>query len=263
MRKFLSGIWLVFLLGSCAAPVRIQAGPTAIVSPATVATSTAQFALTKEATPEPPAEPTVTATATITVTATAAAPLAEVIETAVATGDATAPAPGECRPKPIAVPPWPKATLRPNELDYDTGLHMTGTAQRIDLETYRLKVTGLVDHPLSLTYDELRCLPKVTDAPNLVCVGVFEDVATWSGVPIKDVLELAGVQKGATNLTLVSADGYEVNFDLDEARGDGNFLAYELYGKPLPVQHGFPLRAVFPGKVGAFWLKWLVEIRIF
>jgi DMSO/TMAO reductase YedYZ molybdopterin-dependent catalytic subunit len=139
---------------------------------------------------------------------------------------------------------------------------MTGTPQRIDLATYKLKVGGLVNHPLSLSYDDLRCMRQVTDNPDLVCPGVFTDYARWTGVPIKDILELAMVQPGATQLTLVSADGYEITLPLETAGNAKNFLAYEVNGETLPVLHGFPLRAVFPDMWGSYWLKWLVEIRI-
>jgi DMSO/TMAO reductase YedYZ molybdopterin-dependent catalytic subunit len=170
--------------------------------------------------------------------------------------------PGACQLVQVTQPPWPAQTLSPNELDPETGLHMTGKPQEIDLATYRLKVTGLVNHPLSLTYDELRCMPKVTDNPELICYGVFIDYATWTGVPIEYILELAGVRPEATVLNLVSADGYTVHIPLEEARQDQNFLAYEVNETTLPVQHGFPLRAVFPSMGGSYWLKWLVEIRI-
>ncbi len=156
----------------------------------------------------------------------------------------------------------PVATLRLDQLDMESGLHVTGHPVLVDLATYRLKVTGLVDHPLSLTYDQLRCLPRVTNHPLLVCPGVFEDQANWTGVPIKVVLEMADVQKEATDLTLVSADGYQVRLPLDQAMAGGDFLAYELEGQPLPVLHGFPLRAVLPGQYGSKWIKWLVEIKI-
>jgi DMSO/TMAO reductase YedYZ molybdopterin-dependent catalytic subunit len=167
-----------------------------------------------------------------------------------------------CQPEPVTQPPQPVKTFQPNEFDAENRLHVTGLPQWIDLATYRLKVTGLVDHPLSLSYDELRCLPNVTDNPDLVCPGVFTDYATWTGVPIGDVLALAGVQPEATDLTLISADGYEVSLPLEIASADKNFLAYEVNGKPLSIQHGFPLRAVFPEMWGSYWLKWLVEIRI-
>ncbi len=169
---------------------------------------------------------------------------------------------GTCQLEPVIQPPWPDRTFTPNELDSENGLHITGRPQQIDLATYTLQVSGLVDHPLSLTYDELRCMPKITDNPELNCPGVFIDSAIWTGVPIKHILELAGVQPGATKLTLVSADGYQVKLPLETASKDENFLAYEVDGKLLPVQHGFPLRAVFPSMWGSYWLKWLVEIRL-
>jgi DMSO/TMAO reductase YedYZ molybdopterin-dependent catalytic subunit len=167
-----------------------------------------------------------------------------------------------CQLDPAIQPPWPTDKLLPNELDPETGLHVTGKPQLIDLATYRLQVTGLVDQPLNLAYDEIRCMPNVTDNPELICPGVFTDRATWTGVPINHILELAGVQKGASELTLISGDGYQVELPLETANADKNFLAYEVDGMPLPVQHGFPLRAVFPGMWGSYWLKWLVEIRI-
>ena len=169
---------------------------------------------------------------------------------------------GGCQLSPVTQPPWPDKTFTPNEFDSETGLHITGHPQQIDLASYRLLVTGLVDHPLSLTYDELRCMPKVTNNPELVCPGVFTDHAAWTGVPIKYILELAGVQQDATYLTLVSADGYKVNLPIETASADDNLLSYEVNGNLLPVQHGFPLRAVFPDLWGSDWLKWLVEIRI-
>jgi DMSO/TMAO reductase YedYZ molybdopterin-dependent catalytic subunit len=147
-------------------------------------------------------------------------------------------------------------------LDQTTGLHVTGDPKIIDPATFRLKVTGLVDHPLSLSYDDLRCMPKVTASPTLVCPGFFEDNATWSGVPIKYVLGLAGVKSGATGISMLAADGYETRLDLKDALADGNFLAYEWNGQPLPVLHGFPVRAVFSALQGNTWVKWLLEIRL-
>ena len=147
-------------------------------------------------------------------------------------------------------------------VDPETGLHVTGTPVEVDIETYRLEVTGLVDHPLSLTYDELRCLPKVQATPELVCPGYFVDVATWAGVPLREVLRLAGVGEGATSLRLIAADGYSHRIDLTEDVLAGAFLAYELEGEALPVLHGFPVRFVWPGHSGNDWVKWLVAIEV-
>jgi DMSO/TMAO reductase YedYZ molybdopterin-dependent catalytic subunit len=166
-----------------------------------------------------------------------------------------------CKLTPVVAPttaPDPGYTA----LDPTTGLHMTGSAKTIDLASYRLQVTGLVDHPLSLSYDDLRCLPKVTASPPLICPGYFEDMAAWSGVPLKYVLELAGVQSGAKEIAMVSADKYENRTEIGDALMEENFLAYEWNGEPLPVLHGFPLRAVFPSMQGNKWVKWLLEIRV-
>jgi DMSO/TMAO reductase YedYZ molybdopterin-dependent catalytic subunit len=139
---------------------------------------------------------------------------------------------------------------------------MTGKVQLIDLDGYRLPVTGKVDRALELTYEEIRCLPKVEASPVLVCPGFFEDEATWAGTPIAEVLALAGVQPEAQRLELVSADGYTTLLSLDRALDRANFLAYEWDGEPLPRLHGFPLRVVIPDAQGNQWTKWLVEIRV-
>ena len=139
---------------------------------------------------------------------------------------------------------------------------MTGTPQDIDLASYRLKVTGRVDHPLSLTYDDLRCMPRIQTSDVLICPGYFEDEATWAGASLAHILDLASVQAGATRLTLVGADEYMAQVTLQQARAGNSYLAYEWEGKPIPILHGFPVRAVFPSLQGNTWVKWLVEIQV-
>jgi DMSO/TMAO reductase YedYZ molybdopterin-dependent catalytic subunit len=168
----------------------------------------------------------------------------------------------DCGLKPVKAPPYPKIIPGSTQLDETTGLHMTGKVQVIDLPAYRLRVTGLVEKELSLQYDELRCLPKVTANPLLVCRGFFEDKANWSGVPIAEILNLAKTLPEATTLTMISADGFKKKLDLSTAMHPENFLAYELEGQTLPILHGFPLRAVIPESEGNFWVKWIVEINI-
>lgn len=168
----------------------------------------------------------------------------------------------ECGLDPIIVPTRPAKIPASTQLDETTGLHMTGTVQEIDLATYRLKISGLVEQSIDLTLDELRCLPKVTASAELTCTGVFRDSGTWSGVPIRDVLELAGVLPGSKTVQFVSADGYKTAVSIDTALNPKNFLAYEMQGKPLPILHGFPLRAVLPDTPGNKWVKWLIELVV-
>ena len=173
------------------------------------------------------------------------------------------PMPSPCA-LPTIVPPTPPAeTPGYTQLDPDTGLHMTGRLQQIDLDDYRLQVTGKVDNPLSLTYDDVRCMPKVETAAKLVCPGFFVDEATWAGTPIRDVLALAGVQEGASELRLISVDGYSTSVPMSTALSETGFLAYEWEGEPLPILHGFPVRAVFPDVTGGKWVKWLVKIEVY
>lgn len=170
--------------------------------------------------------------------------------------------PTECDLAPITVPTLPAKIPGYLQVDPDTGLHMTGTPTQVDSDTYRLTITGMVDHPLSFTYEQLRCLPKITASPSLICEGFFVDVATWSGVDLKSLLDLAGIQKSANQIKLRAADGYAIAVPLESALKEGNFLAYELNGKTLPVLQGFPLRAVFPSLNGLYWAKWLVGIEV-
>ena len=167
-----------------------------------------------------------------------------------------------CTLSPLAEPPTPSKVPGYAELDPSTGLHVTGTAQPIDRETYRLEVTGKVDHPLALGYDELRCMPRTSGRPVLICPGFFSDTASWTGVPLKYVIDLAGAKPDAKEVSLTGADNYTATLSMDVATASGNFLAYEWEGKALPKLHGFPLRAVLPGLEGNRWVKWLLKIEI-
>jgi DMSO/TMAO reductase YedYZ molybdopterin-dependent catalytic subunit len=164
--------------------------------------------------------------------------------------------------EPVVQPTLPAKVPGYLQVDPATGLHMTGTPTVVDLATYRLKVSGKVDHELSLTYDQIRALPRVTASPELVCPGYFADDATWTGVPLKTILDMAGVQPDATEVIMKSADGYSTGTHLETALESGGFLAYELDGRPLPVLQGFPLRAVFPGEAGGLWAKWLTDVSL-
>jgi len=90
----------------------------------------------------------------------------------------------------------------------------------IDFSSYRLSVTGLVENPISFTYDELRCLPKITADPNLACRGFFDDVANWSGVLIYVILQQAKPLAEAKRVILISADGYQADISLGVATDD-------------------------------------------
>ena len=255
MRSILTGIALVVVLvlvGCASQPPTVEAPAEAVASTPTVGETA-----TAAATESPTEADTPAAAATD-------APPAEETPTTVATNTplAITPAPSPCVLSAVIAPTPPAVTPIYAGLDPDTGLHVTGSAQPIELESYRLEVTGLVDRPLSLTYDDLRCMSKVQAMVTLVCPGYFIDEATWAGVPIREVLELAGVQEEAAGLKLIGADGYARTVPLDEKLLETAYLAYEWEGEPLPALHGFPVRVVIPDYVGGAWVKWLVEIEV-
>ncbi len=171
--------------------------------------------------------------------------------------------PGPCVLPHLVMPPTPAKIPGYTELDPTTGLHVTGTMRQVDAARYRLEVTGKVSKPLSLTYDDLRCMPRTESRPKLVCPGFFEDTATWAGTPLASVLELAKVHADATGVRLTGADNYSASMSLKAAASGQNFLAYEWEGKALPALHGFPVRAIFPGSEGNQWVKWLTRIEVY
>jgi DMSO/TMAO reductase YedYZ molybdopterin-dependent catalytic subunit len=137
----------------------------------------------------------------------------------------------------------------------------------VDSGTWSLNVHGLVNSPATLTYDQLMALPSVEEYATLECVsnklgGDLMSTAKWKGVRLGDVLNAAGVAPGADYVVFRCYDGYDVGIPLDRAMMDGTILAYEMNGVPLPVEHGFPLRAIVPGLYGMMNAKWITEIEL-
>jgi DMSO/TMAO reductase YedYZ molybdopterin-dependent catalytic subunit len=141
-------------------------------------------------------------------------------------------------------------------------LHTTGEPVDVDLSEYRLTVDGLVDNPLSLTYEDILARPSVTEVVLLICTTVFVDNAEWTGTPLAGILEQAGVQAEAKRVEFFGADGYRTSVYIDEAMAPGTLVAYEVNGEVLPREHGYPLRMVVEGKYGSRWAKWLVRIEV-
>lgn len=143
------------------------------------------------------------------------------------------------------------------------GLHVTGVMKEIDIATFRLAVTGRVDNPLSLTFDDVKGFPAVDRKATLECPGYFVDQGVWTGVPLKTILDLAEVEEGATMVVFREVEGgYAKKLPVDVARRDGVMVSYRFDGREFPPVHGYPLRMVVDGEAGAFWVKWLGEIQI-
>jgi DMSO/TMAO reductase YedYZ molybdopterin-dependent catalytic subunit len=141
-------------------------------------------------------------------------------------------------------------------------LHITGAAQHVDMAGYSFTVDGLVETPLKLSYEELQRFTPVTKVVTLVCPEFFVDIAEWTGVPVVTLLNLAEVKPEATQAVVYSVDGYWQTLGLQTVLKDGVFLAYKVNGQVLPEEHGYPVRLVVDGEIGATWIKWVNRIEL-
>jgi DMSO/TMAO reductase YedYZ molybdopterin-dependent catalytic subunit len=143
------------------------------------------------------------------------------------------------------------------------GLHVTGSPITVDIASYRLAVSGSVQHPLSLSYDEILEMPSVREQVNLVCPGVFVDKGVWTGVPLRDILKKAGLEENSIRVAFISVDErYRAELPLRKALGDGFLIAYEFNGKTFDRRNGFPVRLVAKNEPGYYWVKWLGRIEV-
>ena len=141
---------------------------------------------------------------------------------------------------------------------------------RPDLDTWRLRVTGMVDRPLELTFDELVAMPLHEQYVTIACVsnevgGGLVGNALWRGVRLKELLDRAGVQPAATQIVGRAVDGFTVGFPTVWALADEreSLVAVAMNGEALPADHGFPARLIVPGLYGyVSATKWLAEIEL-
>lgn len=160
----------------------------------------------------------------------------------------------------------------------------------VDPATWQLTIDGLVERPLSLGLRELSNLPSHTLVATLECAGNGRallnppvegekwnlgavSTAEWTGVPLVEVLDRAGVKPSAQEILFRGTDGGEVDgrsgtvrfersLQLAQARDRDILLAYAMNGEQLPVQHGFPLRLIVPSWYAVASVKWLTEIEV-
>ena len=140
---------------------------------------------------------------------------------------------------------------------------------RIDLEQWRLRITGMVERPQEFTYADLAAMPVIEADVTLTCVsneigGRLLGNARWLGIPLPALLERAGVKPGATQIVGRSVDGFTAGFPTEVALdGRTAMVALAMNGEVLPTEHGFPVRLVVPGLYGyVSATKWLAEIQL-
>jgi DMSO/TMAO reductase YedYZ molybdopterin-dependent catalytic subunit len=141
---------------------------------------------------------------------------------------------------------------------------------RVETATWTLSIDGMVDHPFSLTYGELLAMEMHEQYVTIACVsnevgGDLVGNALWKGVRLRELLDRAGVQAGATQIVGHAFDGWTAGFPtawLDDPDREA-LVAVAMNGEPLPPDHGFPARLIVPGLYGyVSATKWLTRIGL-
>jgi len=161
---------------------------------------------------------------------------------------------------------------------------------KLNPSIWRLNVGGLVERPLSLSLRDLKNMRSQTLVVTLECAGNGRSLldppiegerwdlgavstAEWTGVPLAEVLERAGIRAGACEVLFRGVDRgtvpgrtgpvhFERSLTLNEASSSEILLAYAMNGEPLPIEHGYPLRVIVPGWYAVTSVKWLSEIAV-
>jgi DMSO/TMAO reductase YedYZ molybdopterin-dependent catalytic subunit len=156
--------------------------------------------------------------------------------------------------------------VTPNEDFYriDTAL----TVPQVSREGWRLKIHGMVDRELELTFDDLLARDQIEAYVTLACVsnpigGPYVGNALWQGVRLADLLAEVGVHPDSTQLLSTSVDGWTCGTPVSSLTDGRNaMLAIAMNGEPLPAEHGYPVRMVVPGEYGyVSATKWVVDMN--
>ena len=140
-----------------------------------------------------------------------------------------------------------------------------GVLQTATSPDYRLTVEGRVGRPLTFTLAELLALPAREATLPIACVEGWSYSARWRGIPVRDLLVMAGARPGATvHVHSLEANGpYSISsLDQDQARDHDTMLATHLDDQPLDLDHGYPLRLIGPGRPGVNQTKWISRLVI-
>jgi DMSO/TMAO reductase YedYZ molybdopterin-dependent catalytic subunit len=130
---------------------------------------------------------------------------------------------------------------------------------------YRLVVEGAVDRHLEFSLDDLRALPQRQAELPIACVEGWSASARWRGVPVRDLLGLAGVAANAeaTVESLQASGRYRTAYvNADQAADRDTLLAVDLDGEPLHIDHGFPVRLIGPNRPGVLQTKWVSKLVV-
>lgn len=133
----------------------------------------------------------------------------------------------------------------------------------INLSTFKLEVTGMVDSSLSLTWDQIKNMTEYqTDTILMYCVEGWEVYGKWEGIKVKDLLDKAHVKVNGKYIVFSTVEGYSTALPIAYLLKYNALLAYNVNGGPLKANDGFPLRLICFGKYGYKWAKWVNKMQV-
>ncbi len=139
---------------------------------------------------------------------------------------------------------------------------------KVSASTWQLRIRGMVDNPMTITFDDLTKLPMIDHDVTLTCVsdavgGGYIGNARWQGTLLADVLRKAGIQAGAEQIVMRDVNGMTIGVATEPVMdGRKSMLAVGMNGQPLPQAHGYPVRVVVPGLYGyVSATKWVVDME--
>lgn len=134
--------------------------------------------------------------------------------------------------------------------------------QYINTDVYTLTIDGLVEQPISLTYDEVLDNQKYTKVVTLHCVEGWSVDILWEGILLADLFEAVDIQESADTVIFHSEDGYSTALPLQTIMDRQLMIAYKMNGVVLPPERGFPFQLVAEDKLGYKWIKWITRIEL-
>ena len=155
--------------------------------------------------------------------------------------------------------------ITPNDLFYCVTKNVIDPKVNVDL--WHLEIGGLVQNAATWRFQDLIGFKPTTQETTLMCISNGLDAglisnAVWKGLPLRDLLDQAGVLSGAARVRLHGVDNYTDTIPLEKAMEPTTLLAYEMNGAPLPDRHGYPLRVIVPGYFGEKNVKWLTRVEV-
>lgn len=134
--------------------------------------------------------------------------------------------------------------------------------QQVDRAKFRLKVHGLVDKPLELTYDQVLALPPVRRVVTMPCVEGWSETLLYDGARVSDLLALAGLKPEAKFVVFRAAEGYDSALSLTFINQADVLLGHKINGRTLDANRGFPFQVVAEHMLGYKWVKWVIDVEV-